>query len=552
MRRTIVLATLIAAAPLPAQMLTGTVRDSANGAVIPAVVVSLYGTGDSVLGRAVSDLRGFSIRIVDGTTRVQFRRIGYLPQFVPYTADLRGPLDVTLGRLPVRLAPVVRTARRDKQCEDGTDNGEALSFWDEVRSSLLATHLGRQIPANVTLLGYQRPANGGIQRVVRTDNPGALRAFGAAAAPDKLAYVGYVRHSGDGTVFLAPDELVLLDDSFLETHCFTAVSRNNRDSTITIRFSSLIDKPIPDIAGEVVLRQDPLELRRVTYRYTGLSRNELRARPGGSLEFQAMPNGIPMMHRYEIRAVSAARISSNLGFPGEGRPRSTGAMVIPWESGSLIERFEVAGFPPFQVTFGDVTGRISGRSRTLDGFRVDLADSPYRASTNDAGEFRITSVLPGEYVFQLRDTVYGSFGVVRTVRKRIQVGAGPTKVDGLDLPDLDDLIDRACREDGPHNPQFADVQGQGIVLARVDSGRFPTSAVPFTATLHPDPRVPVSQTKTVKGTTTSGGFLRLCNFPVRRRVTITVTLPDGTTSSASAQVEDGMPNLVTIRQRPGG
>jgi hypothetical protein len=540
---------MAATSALQGQNLTGVPRDSSTGAVIPGVVVSLFGPRDSLLGRSVSDLRGYSIRVVEGATRVQFRRIGYSPLTVPYSADLKDRLDVVLRRLPVYLRPIVTVATKDKRCEGGgTDDGEALALWAEVRTALLATHVARQMPARVTLLNYQRQADGPrIQSVKRTDTPGALRAFGAALPPDSLALHGYVRRASDGVVFLAPDELVLIEDSFLDTHCFTSVVRNNRDSSINVRFSPLRDRTVVDISGEAVLRQSPLELERVTFRYTGLSREELQHRPGGSLAFRAMPNGVPMMDRWDIRAVDL-RVFANLRQAGEPvRMRGGNFVVIPWESGSIIERFEAPGFVPLQVTFGDVTGRLPGTIEEGAGWRVVLEDTPYRAVVDTNGEFTMRNVFPGSYNLLLEDTVYSRFGLARSARQRVDVSDAVTKVDRVGVTPLGDLVKRACSQDTPFNPQFADVQGQGVVFARSDAPSIPADGLPFTATLHADPRVPVSVPKTVNGRTSPAGFLRLCNFPVRRKVTISVTHADGKVTTESVEVQDGKPRFVTIR-----
>ena len=150
---------------------------------------------------------------------------------------------------------------------------------------------------------------------------------------------------------------------------------------------------------------------------------------------------------------------------------------------------------------------------------------------------------------ELQDTVYGPFGIARSIRKRVEITNRPRKVDGLEVANLEDVVERACKEGGPFNPQFTDVQGDGMVFARIDSGRFATGGVPFSAVLYPDPRVPVSQSKTVNGTTSKDGYLRLCNFPIRRRVAITIRFPDGSELSESVEVTDGNPRLVTLRQR---
>ena len=85
--------------------------------------------------------------------------------------------------------------------------------------------------------------------------------------PDSLERTGYVRAEPDTTLtYLAPDENVLLSESFLRTHCFSAPGAKD-GALAELRFKPVRGRRLPDVEGSVFVDTLSGELRRIDYRY---------------------------------------------------------------------------------------------------------------------------------------------------------------------------------------------------------------------------------------------------------------------------------------------
>src|SRR5262249_7655326 len=131
------------------------------------------------------------------------------------------------------------------------------------------------------------------------------RSFVAARAPWSFALYGYMREANDGTRdYYAPDENVLLDPTFADTHCLHPIDgRGPRAAQIGIAFDPL-DTPerdrIVDVSGALWLDRATFAPLAIEFHYTSLERQNRDA--GGELSFTMMPNGVSMIERWEIRS----------------------------------------------------------------------------------------------------------------------------------------------------------------------------------------------------------------------------------------------------------
>ncbi|HKI95260.1 MAG TPA: TonB-dependent receptor [Gemmatimonadales bacterium] len=121
--RVLVLVSLGVAGPVRAQTradLTGQVVDSATGAPLTAVEVTLHLAGGAIRAATTTDDRGrYRLRgIASGTYQLRARRVGYRPYArdgVRVPADAGTPLRISLVAVGIPLDPVVVSASRTAQ-----------------------------------------------------------------------------------------------------------------------------------------------------------------------------------------------------------------------------------------------------------------------------------------------------------------------------------------------------------------------------------------------------------------------------------------------------
>jgi hypothetical protein len=533
---------LLVGSPAAAQMVRGTVRDSATGAPVPGVVVSQLDGAGKVLARVITDPKGFALELAPGAKRLNFRRIGFSP--VETDVPVGPHLDVVLRRLVTNLPPM-RTAS-DRRCDERDDRARAMALWEEARASMLATSVARETreaAAVILLFDYQSTPGSGNrtpQKVTRTEARRSGRVLGAARSAEEFALHGYRADSVDGDVYYAPDENVLADESFLATHCFSVADRpRGDDSTIAIHFEPDRNRRNVDIEGEAILRKQPLELLRVDFRYAGIENAMRRLRPGGFLEYRAMPIGVSMAIHWHMRIpVYLPVLNSSIAFDTvrniHVRRNLSGSVATRLrESGAVLERIAWSDSLQWVRSLPSVTGRVvlEGKGAKAEpGLAARLTNSPYEALTDNDGGFTIANVLPGVYDYVAHDTIT-RYGVGTAPRARVEVDSfGVTKLKQLEVPRRATALAAACNPN-PRDPRvfLAPVRGPGgesVIVGRTESNS--KGALKLTAILRdpgkPDPLV-------LQGTTTSDGIFLICEIPAARSVTI---LLEGTSSRAAA------------------
>jgi hypothetical protein len=498
------------AATAGAQTIAGRVVDRGTTQPIGGVVVSGIGaTGDQVIARSVSDrINGYRIAIRPGMTALTFRRIGYAPMRVALSDAVNGRIDIAMTRLPTQLPPM--KAITSAVCDKRADREQALALWEEARSGLLTSIVARESRmGSLSVLAYQH----GIewdkdlpQRVERVELTAASHAFFAGGDPDSLAKNGYLERVGWNTSFLGPDDVVLFDDSFFSTHCFSLEPpAADDDSTLGLHFKPGRGRSVTDVEGTLWLRKDPLDLKSVEFRYVNFPRALGRAKPGGSIEFRQMPNGITMIHRWSIR--------------GGGSPPATASIT-----GAVIELMQWPDAPPYFATLGAVSGiaREKGTDRLLRNTEVRLNGTPFTGMTDSTGAFRIMDVLPGVYTMDLGDPVLELHGVAPRAPTPLRVAAGENDFGPVDVDNGAEIVKRACKDDEGGRVRLPENLGDAAVLgALIDSAGVPVSRS-FTVEVRPAGLPADSASITAKGRTDRFGRFKVCGVP-----------PDGTVTFAS-------------------
>jgi hypothetical protein len=519
---------VVGAAPLCGQGISGTVTDRTSGLPIAGVVVTAVDARKVVLVRAVTDARnGYRIAAVPGIDRLEFRRIGFSPRSVSIIDSVAGRLDVVMNRLPVQLPPVKALAAA--QCDKKFNGGEVLALWEEVRSALLTSITARHSRrAASTLFEYTVwfDKNGPLPYQVRRHDFTLSTPFRAVLDPATLARRGYHEaHLIGPGAYLAPDDEVLFDESFLSTHCFALGDvRKGDDSTIALRFEPEKGRRVVDVAGTVLLRKHPIDLKSVEYTYTNTSREAERAKAGGVLRFGQMPNGITMLQDWAIRSPPLPRSRFDRG-----------PVILAIETRGMIHRMQWPEGEPYVVPLARLTGVVMDKltRQPIRNAIIGLPQTPFFSFTDTAGAFVITDVLPGKYEIAVGDSALETFDAHSPRLGPFDIVAGDVN---LNLTAEGPLASaqRGCLEKREGRTDFTGPQRAGHVVfgtIRLENGR-PFRRLPFEATVTPVGGGPV----VLQGRTDADGRFRVCGLPFSQ-VRVSVANP-GAAGTAETTIDE--------------
>ena len=518
------------------QQIQGRVTDRTSGVPVAGVVVSALDANGTLVARAITDsVSGYRITIVPAATKLQFRRIGFAPAEAALRDTVNGRLDIVLNRLPTVL-PVVK-AMATAQCPAEANTGEALALWEQARSGMLTSMVARETKAAwISILTYNTSFSGDDEdprSVNRIELASASNAFLAGGDPDSLARYGYGTANLLGTTFLGPDDIVLFGEGFLATHCFRM--GETTDSTLSLEFEPAKGRTkLIEIAGTVLFRREPLDLKSVTYKYTGVPSVLEKARPGGALYFERMPSGITMIQRWNIRGAFAlvsgqSNISTRQPAPIIRGGRGGGAVVSGsstrmgtgqriaiqvTESGALIELMQWPDVPPFLSPLGKISGVLIDKysKRPLPNTPIRLYRTPYRTTTDSTGGYNLIDVLPGVYEVDAGDSELERYGAASDLIP-IAVKYGANKID-LEGEGPEAAAIRGCSDkmDGRFDAP-KQLGGRNVIFGIVSLPARPAKEVEVRAEIVPTGVVAGSPGLPIKGKTDRSGRFRICNVP---------------------------------------
>jgi hypothetical protein len=319
----IVVAAFGLATAADAQILRVELRDSTTGTpIVGAVVSALDATALSRADGLSNDRGVVTLRLPSaGTWTLAVRRIGIRPRRIPgITVDAGATLTVSLALTGVRqMLPSVRVTADAGTCgraPEGIDR--AATLWEQVSLALRASTLSREDSVSTPPLLI-------VERVRELDEKGDQRSqrvtkngYGSgrpytAVHPDTLAALGYVRRESDGDLsFFAPDELVLLSESFLATHCFDTPKEDADPSLAELRFRPIRGRSVPDVEGTAYVDTLTGELRSISFRFVA-PRTLLPATAklaGGDVALLRLPNGQWIVTSWAIRMPIYMRVGT--------------------------------------------------------------------------------------------------------------------------------------------------------------------------------------------------------------------------------------------------
>jgi len=435
---------------LGAQGLRGTVREAVSGVPIPGAIVALVDATGNTVVRGLTDRQGaFRVPVGRVAERLRVVRIGYRPFDVPFTAPtgVDATFDVRLEMLPSLLTPI--TVRANPDCPRRADTERAFGLWEQARSVLLATVVAREAsPAEKRRVRYEQVFSTGrrvelLRHAVRVGTESdSLGSFFAARSAGEFATQGFVEMHAGARMFYGPDAEVLLDDEFLLSYCLRLARPDRARADLAgLEFAPVkARRGIVDIDGVIWIDTVARSLREITFRYLDLGRDTERFRPGGSISFLEMSNGVVLIDRWEFRLVGP-EVTMNRG--SMGRVLST-QRYVDLTGGELAR----AAWPDGTVCrapLGTLRGSLVHRDgRPAAGVSIALDDTEYEATTDTTGRFVITDLVPGPYVLILPEPRIAALGLRIPLDVRFTAVRDSTQYASLAVPTLEEYVADRC------------------------------------------------------------------------------------------------------------
>jgi len=432
-----------------AQVLRGAVRDSASRQPIAGVVLLLLDASGATLGRNLTNERGeYRVALAPAMRRVRAIRIGFRPRVLAIPAPDAGVarLDIEMSSIPTLLEPV--TVRSNPSCPRRSDAGVAFALLEQARAGLLATIVAREAnPAALIRLKFERTMDGTSDRIdhqtVALDSTRAsTTSFIAVRSGSAFVEQGFVQDSAGMQVFLGPDAEALLDDSFAAGYCFRVADPDAaRPTQVGLGFSAASRRGgRVDITGTVWIDTLDRALSGIEYRYVGLIRPVQALRPGGHIEFRAMPNGVVFIDRWALRLFAAS-----LDTVVTARGNIVRRVFTGIESGGEVARARWPDGAGWDGALGTLRLRVPPDSVRADrGTVVRLAGTDYATRLDANGTAEIPRLLPGPYTLGVVDPRFAPIDLLVPTGFTFAAARDSTIERTLELPAAEDYVAGRC------------------------------------------------------------------------------------------------------------
>jgi hypothetical protein len=313
----------LSSGPLVAQDLAGRIFGASDTSAVAGAIVLLIDSTGKEAGRTLSSPSGgFVIRApAPGTYRARVIRIGFASWNSPsyeLPAGSRRDVRLVVEEQAIRLDDIEVTTSRSR-CGVRTDDGDLIArLLTEAEKALSITsetiRLGNLRFKTETFTSRPSPDGAPGERSLATNTGQAMWPV-LSAPPESLAVWGFVHEPpgnpdmledldhARGPVYFGPDARVLFSNWFLDTHCFAVTSTSSdTTSSLSIQFIPARRPARRDIEGELILDRKTLELKRLSFRYTGLPRWVPIDSAGGAMTFRKLTSGAWVIDRWSLKA----------------------------------------------------------------------------------------------------------------------------------------------------------------------------------------------------------------------------------------------------------
>jgi hypothetical protein len=531
----LLLAAGVSAPALHAQELRGTVRDSASHQPISTVVLILADSAGAPIVRGLTNERGeFRMQLPGPARRIQLRRIGFRPRDVAIPASAGGvlTLDLTMRMIPTLLDPVQVTD--SPNCPKRDDRAAAFALWDQARSALLAAVVARESEhAVMKRLHFDRrmmedgftPAS----QIVHVDSSAGARPFVATHPAAEFIEHGFVDDSANVAVFNGPDADVMLDDAFPRGYCFRLAEPDRaRPQQIGLAFEAAAHKRgRVDVEGAVWIDSTTRSLVEIVFRYVGIDRRFEKYEPGGHVSFHTMADGTPIIDRWTIRPI--------------GVPTTSRIVVVSpgdmHESGGEVARATWGDGRSWAAPLGTLTGVVTHDRLPGAGDIVTLVGTDYTATSDSAGRFTISDLIPGPYSVAVADAVLVPLEIVLRTRVSFTAVRDSTTTVAFEAPTAAEYAMQVCSRHVP-------LAGRATIVGRVlRPDGSPAIGVQVEAA-----RVVASGLEALSAAKTdSRGLFQICDVPVAAKVQVRAEGEARTGMFSATDIVDVTHNVEALR-----
>ncbi len=452
MRRTVLWWAMLGAlgpGHLAGQVVQVRVVDSATRAAAPSAIVSLLRADGVTRARRLTNLQGVAwfAEVEPGRYRLEVSRIGSRTGTVgPFT--LSAARDTVRHRLVLGprqlMLPDVNVVALDVACDArGVAGTASADVWAEARTALSGVLLTEESVRPLvwrrrweqTLDRRRQPRDSARSAAGYTREP-PFRSTGTAAIRDN----GFIEVRGTRAVFQVPDARMLLDESFLETHCFRLDVESRRpEGLVGLRFVPLAGRTVPEINGTLWLDREEADLREITFEYVNVPEVLRVAGPfGGTVTFASVPGVGWIVNRWLVET-PVIGVPERDVVPGRGT-RNSRLGVVGWHVGGgeaeIVERGRE--IEPERRGLGAGSDPVDARK----GIGPALLGCPDQAEGHgsvivrvvDAVSRRPVSGLPVTITMGRDETLNMTFGGIRvSQREPAPTARGTTDEEGLAL-----------------------------------------------------------------------------------------------------------------------
>jgi hypothetical protein len=514
-----------------AQFVRGMITERNTGAPLAGVLVTLErldadsAAPSTTLASVLSNEQGeYAVRAgVAGRYRIDAKRIGvkrYSSEPLTLSAGETRRVDVQLDGL-LFVLPEVQVEVRAICAARPNQARQVAALWDEARTALTATRISsrdRLVRARISryLLAIDPDNIGTIHESLNELEASLDRLFTSLSA-DSLAQVGFWQDMpGDSVEFYGPDAEVLLSDAFRRDHCYTVVDGGReRRGVIGLSFEPAVRRPLPDVRGTLWLDARTFDLRFIEFRYTRLPYGEASNRVGGEVHFARLDNGAWIVRRWFIRMPQYRRNTAAPAVLREAFDSLATIYRLMEEGGSIT--VEGLGRSPSPAT---LTGAVvDSTGRPFGGALVRLAGTPYGATVDPRGRYRLDSLPPGAYSLIVEHDGYTLFGTV-AAQAYVSLGEGASVEANMRAARSRQIIAGMCRG---RRPEARRATLRVIMLDSASTEPFPN--VPFRVSWAEAGSGVTWQEQRLTGTTDRTGAVNFCGLPARVPLEVVIERP---------------------------
>lgn len=218
-----------------------------------------------------------------------------------------------------------------------------------------------------------------------------------------------VGDSGGYTLY-PPDEQVLIDESFLRSHCFQ-VERDagQHPGAIGIAFKPVADRDsIVDLRGTLWIDSAAAALRVLEFAFTNMPPgSQSKGQAGGLLVFEDAPNGVPLLVEWSLRQPGPMTLT---GYQ-YGQTRMGYGARSQLEAGAQLARAEWKDGTSWIAPLATVTGTVIDPKtrRPRADVLIALLNAGRSVRTDSAGRFGFDELVDGPYRLAVDDTLTAMF-----------------------------------------------------------------------------------------------------------------------------------------------